>query len=457
MSSNSLRDADIKYVLHPYTNLVNHEAQGPMIAVRGEGVRVFDEKGKDYIEGMAGLWCASLGFSEPRLKDAAMRQFDALPFYHQFSHKSHEPGIRLAEKLINMAPVPMSHVFFANSGSEANDTVMKIVRYMNNALGRSEKKKIIARERGYHGVTVAAASMTGLPLNHRNFDLPIAGVLHTACPHYWRYGLDGESEEQFADRLADELEQMILAEGPDTVAAFIAEPVMGAGGVIVPPATYFAKIQAVLKKYDVLMVADEVICGFGRTGKAWGSLTFGIEPDILTCAKALSASYLPISAVMVNERVYEAVKKGSAEMGVFGHGYTYSGHPIASAVALETLAIYEERGTFDHVAAVGERLQSALSGLASHPLVGHTRGVGLIGALELAANKDSKTAFDPKMGVAAQVVARAEKEGLILRAMAGDIIAFSPPLIITEAEIDEMMARFQRALDAVTDLMSVPV
>lgn len=457
MSSNSLRDADIQYVLHPYTNLANHEAQGPMIAVRGEGVRVFDQNGKDYIEGMAGLWCASLGFSEPRLKEAAMRQFDALPFYHQFSHKSHEPGIRLAEKLVKMAPVPMSHVFFANSGSEANDTVVKIVRYMNNALGRTEKKKIIARQRGYHGVTVAAASLTGLPVNQRNFDVPIPGILHTACPHHWRYGLEGESETQFADRMADELEQMILAEGPDTVAAFIAEPVMGAGGVIVPPETYFAKIQAVLKKYDVLMVADEVICGFGRTGKAWGSLTFGIQPDILTCAKALSASYLPISAVMVNERVYEAVKKGSAEIGTFGHGYTYSGHPIAAAVALETLAIYEERNTFDYVASVGPRLQQALTKLGEHPLIGHTRGVGLIGALELAADKETKTPFDPALGVAAQVVARAEQEGVILRAMAGDIIAFSPPLVISEAEIDDMMARFTRALDAVTERLAVPV
>lgn len=457
MSSNSLRDADTRYVLHPFTNLASHETQGPMMAVRGEGVRIFDDAGKDYIEGMAGLWCASLGFSEPRLKDAAMRQFDSLPFYHQFTGKSSEPGVRLAEKLISMAPAPMSHVFFANSGSEANDTVVKMVRYVNNVLGRPQKKKIIARQRAYHGVTLAAASLCGLPMNHRNFDLPMAGVLHTSCPHYWRYGAEGETAEQFTDRMVNDLETLILAEGPDTVAAFIAEPVMGAGGVVLPPPGYFPRIQAVLKKYDILMVADEVICGFGRTGKAWGSQTFDIQPDILTCAKALSAAFLPISAVMVNERVYEAIKKGSAALGAFGHGYTYSGHPISAAVALETIAIYEDRDLFTHAATVGETLQAHLRRLGGHPLVGDARGVGLVGALELVADKETKTSFDPSMKVAAQIVAEAERQGVILRSMADDIISFSPPLIITKAEIDEMMARFEKALAIVTDRMSVPV
>ncbi|MGC2857757.1 aspartate aminotransferase family protein [Novispirillum sp. DQ9] len=452
MASNALRDADIRTVLHPYTNHAAHEEKGPLIAVRGEGVRIFDDSGKEYIEGMAGLWCASLGFSEPRLKDAAMRQFDALPYYHQFTHKSHAPGIELAERLIAMAPGPdggpMSKVFFANSGSEANDTVVKIVRYLNNALGRPDKKKIIGRQRGYHGITVASGSLTGLPLNHRNFDLPIAGILHAACPHHYRNARPGESEEDFASRCAEELEQMILAEGPETVAAFIAEPVMGAGGVIVPPRTYFAKIQAVLKKYDVLMVADEVICGFGRTGRAWGSETFGIQPDILTCAKALSSAYMPISAVLISEEVYQGVRKGSSEIGSFGHGFTYSGHPVAAAVALETLKIYEERAIFAHAATVGARMQARLSALAAHPLVGEARGVGLIGAVELVADKASKQGFDPALAVGVKVVERAQEEGVILRAMAGDIIAFSPPLIITEAEVDQMFDRFTVALDA---------
>lgn len=453
--SNALRDADIRYVLHPYTNLAAHEEKGPMIAVRGEGVKVFDTAGKEYIEGMAGLWCASLGFSEPRLREAALRQMDALPFFHQFGHKSHAPGIELAERLIGMAPDGLTKVFFANSGSEANDTVVKIVRYMNNILGRPQKKKIIARERAYHGVTVAAASLTGLPVNHRAFDLPIEGVVRTSCPHHYRYARPGESEDAFATRLADELEAQILAEGPETVAAFIAEPVQGAGGVIIPPATYFDKIQAVLKKYDILMVADEVICGFGRTGNAWGSQTYNIRPDILTCAKALSSAYLPISAVLVSDAVYQAVKKGSAEIGSFGHGYTYSAHPVAAAVALETLKIYEERDLFAHTRAVSPTFLKHLTRYADHPLVGNARGIGLVGALELVADKATKESFLPAAAVAARLVELAQEEGLILRSLAGDIVSFCPPLIITDAELDEMFVRFDRAMERLTAQLGI--
>ncbi|GEO81762.1 aspartate aminotransferase family protein [Pararhodospirillum oryzae] len=450
MTSNTLRDADLSYVLHPYTNLVAHETKGPLIAVRGEGVRIFDEKGQDYIEGMAGLWCASLGFNEPRLVEAATRQMQTLPFAHMFNHKSHGPGIELAQALIERAPVPMARAFFANSGSEANDTAIKMIWYMNNALGRPEKKKLIARKRAYHGVTVATASLTSLPANHRDFDLPIDRILHTACPHYYREAQPGESEDAFARRLAAELEEMILAEGPETVAAFFAEPVMGAGGVIVPPETYFQHIQAVLQKYDVLLVADEVICGFGRTGRYWGSQTFDMKPDILTCAKALSSAYLPISAVLVNERVYEALKSNSGKIGTFGHGYTYSAHPVAAAVALETVRLYDERDILGNVATSGARMQARLQALTAHPLVGQARGVGLIGALELVEDKATKRAFDPARAVAPKVVERAQDHGVILRAMAGDAIAFSPPLIISEAEVDEMIDRFTRALDEVT-------
>ncbi|WP_413208264.1 aspartate aminotransferase family protein [Rhodospirillum sp. A1_3_36] len=449
MSSNTLRDADLTYTLHPYTNLVAHESKGPLIAVRGEGVRIYDDAGKDYIEGMAGLWCASLGFSEPRLAEAAARQMAELPFFHMFTHKSHAPGIQLSEALVTRAPVPMARAFFCNSGSEANDTAIKMIWYMNNALGRPEKKKLIARKRGYHGVTVAAASLTGLPANHRDFDLPIANILHTSDPHYYRQGKPGESEEEFSKRCADELEALILEEGPETVAAFFAEPVMGAGGVIVPPKGYFDHIQAVLKKYDVLLVADEVICGFGRTGTYWGSQQFGMKPDILTCAKALSSAYLPISAVLVSEPVYAAIRENSAKIGTFGHGYTYSAHPVAAAVALETLAIYDERNILDQVALSGARLQERLRALASHPLVGDARGVGLIGALELVADKETKANFDPALGVGAKVADQAQENGVITRAMAGDILAFSPPLIITPTEVDEMMNKVTAALDTV--------
>ncbi len=319
---------DIASSLHPYTNLKLHQSQGPLVISEGDGVFVKDEDGKSYIEGLAGLWCVSLGFSERRLVEAAYRQMLKLPSYHTFSHKAHPVGIELAEKLLSIAPVPMSKVFFVNSGSEANDTVVKLVWYYNNALGRPKKKKILSRVKAYHGVTVASASLTGLPNNHRDFDLPIANILHVDCPHWYRFGQPGESEEAFATRLAQNLEQRILSEGPETVAAMIGEPLMGAGGVLLPPVTYWEKIQAVLKKYEVMLISDEVICGFHRTGNTWGATTYGMKPDMITCAKALSSGYLPIGAVMITEEIYSALVKESEKIGVFAHGFTYSGHPV---------------------------------------------------------------------------------------------------------------------------------
>ena len=443
---NSAASRDKAYYLHPYTNLKTHEDVGPLVIERGEGVHVFDDGGKAYIEGMAGLWCTSLGFGEERLVEAATRQLRKLPFYHAFTHKAHDPGIDLAEALIKIAPVPMSKVFFTNSGSEANDTVVKLVWYYNNALGRPHKKKIIARQKGYHGVTVASASLTGLPHLHRDFDLPIAGILHTDCPHFYRYGEEGETEEDFATRLADQLEQLILAEGPDTIAAFIAEPVMGAGGVIVPPATYFDKIQPVLKRYDILFIADEVICGFGRTGSMFGTQTYNLQPDIITVAKALSSAYLPIAAVMISEPIYQAMVRQSEKIGTFGHGYTYSGHPVSAAVALETLKIYEERDIVSHVRTVAPHLQDGLRRFRDHPLVGEVRGIGLIAGVEIVADKATKAPFDPKLGIGGHVARFAQEHGLIVRAM-GDSIGFSPPLIITSAELDDLVTRFGKALD----------
>ena len=446
---NSAASRDIAFHVHGYTNLKKHEERGPLIITGGSGIRVTDDTGKSYIEGLAGLWCTSLGFQEDRLIEATTRAMKTLPYYHGFAHKTAEVTIDLAEKLISIAPVPMSKVLFANSGSEANDLAVKLIWYYNNALGRPEKKKIISRLRGYHGITVASGSLTGLPLMHRDFDLPIEGILHTDCPHYYRGAEDGETEEDFATRCAENLENMIIDEGPDTVAAFFAEPVMGAGGVIVPPPTYFEKIQAVLKKYDVLMVADEVICGFGRTANMWGTQTFGMKPDMITCAKALSSAYIPIAALMISEPIYQALVKQSEKLGLFGHGSTYGGHPVAAAVALETLKIYEERNIVDHVRAVSPRLQDGLREFSDHPLVGEVRGVGLVGALEFVSDKASKEAFDPKVGFGAYFQGQAESEGLIIRAI-GDTIAVCPPLIIVEDEIDELLGCLGRALDATT-------
>jgi 4-aminobutyrate--pyruvate transaminase len=444
---NSAAARDIAYSVHPYTNLKRHLETGPLVITRGEGVRVFDEAGNAYIEGLAGLWCTALGFSEERLVDAAMRGLRSLPFYHGFGGKAAEPAIDLAEALIRLSPVPMSKVLFANSGSEANDTAIKLIWYYNNAIGRAEKKKIICRTRAYHGVTIASASLTGLPANHRDFDLPIARILHTDCPHHYRIALPGESEDAFAQRLADNLEQLILREGPDTVAAFFAEPVMGAGGVIVPPATYFDRIQPVLSRHDVLLVADEVICGFGRTGNYWGSQTYRLRPDILTCAKALSSGYMPISAVLVSEPIWQAMVAESSKIGVFGHGYTYSGHPVAATVALEALRIYAERNIVDHVRRVAPVLQDGLRTYRDHPLIGEVRGIGLVAAAELVRDKDTKEPFAPTDGVGPYLARRAEANGLIIRSLVGDVIAFSPPLIIEAADIEEMLVRFGRALD----------
>jgi 4-aminobutyrate--pyruvate transaminase len=371
-----------------------------------------------------------------------------LPYYHSFTSKSHGPMIELAEMLVQRAPVPMSRAFFANSGSEANDSVVRMVWYFNNALGRPRKKKIIGRLKGYHGITVASASLTGLPNNHRSFDVPLPGFLHTITPHFYHGASPGETEEQFSARCARELEQLILAAGPDTVAAMWAEPIMGAGGVLVPPKGYFAAIQPVLKKYDVLLVADEVICGFWRTGHYWGSQTFGVQPDILVCAKALSSAYLPISGVLVNDRVFQALADESHAIGTFGHGFTYSGHPVPAAVAVETLRIYDEERIGDHVAEVGPYLQHGLRArFADHPLVGEVRGVGLIGAFELIADKDTHKNFDPALKMGLRVQKLGEAHGVIVRAAPNDTIAFSPPLIITKPEIDELLDGVSRAMD----------
>jgi 4-aminobutyrate--pyruvate transaminase len=441
---------DISHHLHPYTQLRQHEQEGPLVIVRGEGVRVFDERGKGYIEGMAGLWCASLGFSESRLAEAAHRQMQTLPYYHSFSGKVPGPVTELVEAMMRWAPTPAlarGHVLFANSGSESNDTAFKLVHYYWNARGKPAKKKIIARDKAYHGVTAAAASMSGIASMHTHFDLPLPGIVRVSCPHFYRFGRAGETPEAFVARLAQELEDTIAREGADTIGAFIAEPVQGAGGVIVPPAGYFAAVQAILKKHDILFIADEVITGFGRLGERFGTNVFDLQPDMLTVAKMLTSAYVPMSALYVSDAIYQAVADTSAAVGTFGHGYTYSGHPLACAVALETLRIYEGDDVVGHVKRVAPRLQDGLRRFAAHPLVGDVRGLGLIGALELSADPATRQPFDAARGVGAHFVKRAQAHGLITRVLGGDVIAFSPPLIIDEAEIDAMLDGAGRALD----------
>lgn len=447
MTLTNAQARDVEALIHPYTNLARHREVGPLILERGRGIRVFDNRGRDYIDAMAGLWCVSLGYNEERLIEAATKQMRELPYSHIFAGRSHEPGIELAEKLKEVAPFTASKVFFANSGSEANDTQIKLAWYYWNAKGKPAKKKIISRTKAYHGVTLVSASLTGLPNNHRGFDLPFAGILHADCPHAYHHAEPGESDDAFAARLAANLEVLIEREGPETIAAFIAEPVMGAGGVIIPPATYFDRIQPVLAKHDILFIDDEVICGFARTGNYWGAQTYNMRPHTLSCAKALSSAYLPISAMLMHEEMYQAMLDQSRAIGTFGHGFTYSAHPVAAAVAVETLKIYEERNIVAHVRRVAPAFLKRIAKLREHPIVGEAVGVGLLGGVELVADKTARTNF-PAAKIAGMACANfAQEEGIFTRAMLNDRLAFCPPLIITEAEIDEMFDRFTRALD----------
>jgi len=453
MSLNSSTNAerDVANVLHPLTDLATFKERGPLIIERGEGIYVYDEQGREYIEGISGLWCAALGFSESELVEAAHEQMKKLPFYHSFMGRSTLPGIALAERLVAMAPFDASKVFFVNSGSEANDTQIKLIWHYNNAIGRPQKKKIISRQKAYHGSTIGAGSLTGLPAFHEDFDLPIANILHTDCPNYYHNAEPGESEEAYSTRLAANLDDLIQREGPDTVAAFIAEPVMAAGGLLPPPATYFAKVQEVLRRYDILFIADEVVTGFCRTGNMFGCETFAIQPDTMSLAKQLSSAYLPIAAVVIPEFMYEAFVDQSRKLGVFAHGMTYGGHPVTAAVALRTMELIEERDILKHVRSVIPTFEKRINDLADHPLIGNTRTAGLLGAVEIVADKPSKRPFDPDRTVGKYCASACESEGLMARAF-GDTMGLCPPLIITESEINEMFDRLTRALDR-TDAM----
>lgn len=447
MKPNSDAARDVAYHVHAQTNLDAHLKDGPFIVVRGDGACVIDDAGKRYIDAMAGLWSAALGFSEKRLAEAAYRQLLELPYCSTFAHRTSPALIELSERLVGIAPAGLTRALYANSGSEAVDTALKLVWYFWNAHGKPEKKKVLAREKAYHGSTVASASLTGLPRMHADFDLPIARIIRAPCPHYWKGANDGETEAAFAARMVAEIEAIILKEGPGTVGAFFAEPLQGAGGVIPPPAGYFAGVEALCRKYDILLIADEVICGFGRTGNMWGSETYDLKPDMLTCAKALTASYIPMAALLVNERVFAAMVEESRKITLFGHGFTYSGHPVAAAVALETLKIYEERDIVAMARLRAPLLQEGLRQYKDHPLVGEVRGVGLIAGVELAEDRAARKPFDPARGAGAIVQAEAKARGVLVRAL-GDTVAFCPPLMIPDDDLRAVVARFGEALDA---------
>ncbi|MBX3529221.1 MAG: aminotransferase class III-fold pyridoxal phosphate-dependent enzyme [Rhizobiaceae bacterium] len=442
----NLQVRDVESLLHPYTPIHRLRETGTMVVERGEGVYVVDTQGRRYIEGMSGLWCAGLGFGDEEMIEAATEQLRTLPYYHLFGAKSLEPAIELAEKLKEMAPIPISKVFFTSSGSEANDTQVKFAWYMNNARGKPNKKKIISRMKAYHGVTVMSASLTGLPGNHTGWDLPVDRVLHTDCPHFYRFGKDGESEAEFTARVVRSLADLIEREGPDTIAAMIAEPVMGAGGVIIPPKGYYEAIGALLAQHDIIMIDDEVINGFGRTGNWWGCQTMGMTPTTISAAKQLTAAYAPLGAVMVPEDIYQSYLDHSAKIGTFGHGFTYGGHPLGCALGVKAIEIYQKRDIVGHVRRVSPTFARRMARIAEHPLVGEARHVGLVGGVELVADKASKRPFDAKKAVGPTTAKFVEAEGAILRAL-GDTIALCPPMIISEAELDAMFDCLERALD----------
>ena len=431
-------------IVYPTTNLKHVEQ---LNIVRGDGVYVYDNSGKEYLEGLAGLWCASLGYGNAELIEAITDQLKTLSYSHMFGGRTHNVVIRLAEQLSEMLPVKNSKIFFANSGSEANDSHIKMLRYYFNVTGEPQKKKIIALERSYHGVTVASAALTGLPANHTHFDLPVdaLGVIRAESPHYYRGRKDNETEREFCERIIGNLEDLILRENPETIAAFVAEPIGGASGVVVAPENYFPEVENLLTKYDIMLWSDEVICGFGRTGSPFGCQTMGFNPQLVSLAKQLSSAYLPISASVIPEYMHEAMIEPSSKVGVFGHGYTYTGHPAACAAALKTLEIYKRDNLFEHAAEMGEYLQTRLKEFDSHPLVGEVRGRGLLAAVELVANKDSGEAFDDT-SVGAYAKQTCQDNGLLIRAVGGNSIAFCPPLIITTDQIDEMVDKFSLSI-----------
>ncbi len=444
LTNTQMRDAEA--LLHAYTNTPALRETGAQMIAKGSGIHVFDDAGKPYIEGMSGLWCAGLGFGNEELVEAATKQMRELPYYHVFSGKSHEPAVELAEKIKDVTPGNMARVIYQSSGSEANDTQVKLAWYYNNALGRPEKKKIISRKKGYHGVTIVAASMTGLPYNHADFDLPVDRIKHTSTPHYWREGHPGETQEEFSARLAQDLSDLIAAEGPDTIAAFIAEPVMGAGGVITPPKGYFEAIMPILHEHDILCISDEVICGFGRTGNWFGAETFNMQPTSISMAKQLTGGFIPLSAVAINRDMADVIEANSGKVGLLGHGFTYGGHPVGCAVGIKTLEIYQRDNIVGKVARQAPAFKAHLDRLSQHPLVGEARASGLMGALELSPDGTPKT-FEHPGKVGAKAATEMLSRGVILRAI-GDSLAFCPPMIITDAELDALFAPVEDALDA---------
>ncbi|AZO52349.1 MAG: aspartate aminotransferase family protein [Mesorhizobium sp.] len=451
-----ISEKDRNAVLHPFTQLKDF-ATGklgePTIVETGKGIRIQDAHGNQLIDGFAGLYCVNVGYGRTEVAEAISRQAFRLAYYHSYAaHTTDELAI-LSDRLVKMAPGKMSKVFYGMSGSDANETQAKLVWYYNNLRGKPTKKKIISRERGYHGCSVVSGSMTGMSFYHDHMDLPLPQIVHTGVPHHYWGATPGETELEFSARRGEELDQLIERLGPDNVGGFIGEPVLGTGGITPPPEGYWQAIQAVLKKHDVLLIADEVITGFGRTGSMFGSQHYGIEPDLITIAKGLTSAYFPLSAAIVGEKVYKVLEDGADKVGAFSHGYTYSGHPIGAAAANAVLDIVEKEDLPGNARDVGAFFQAQLQEkFAQLPLVGEVRGVGLMAAIEFVADRGKKKRFDPSLKVGARISKAARDRGLIVRAMPhGDILGFAPPLVTTKSEVEEIIGIAESAVRFVMD------
>jgi putrescine aminotransferase len=432
------------YLLHPFVNNAELKQKGARIMSKADGIYIWDDQGNKYIDAFAGLWCVNLGYGRDSMADVASKQMKTLPYYNLFFNTSNQPAIELAKELAKLAPEHINHAFFCGSGSEANDTIFRMARRYWDLQGKSNKKIFIGRKNGYHGSTVAGASLGGMGYMHKQGDLPIQGVEHINQPYWFAEG--GElSPEEFGLQRAQELESKIVELGEDNVAAFIAEPIQGAGGIIIAPDTYWPEIQRIVKKYNVLLVVDEVICGFGRTGNWFASDMLNIKPDFIPIAKGLSSGYLPIGGVLIADHVADVLM--SNDSADFNHGYTYSGHPVCAAVALENLRILQDEKIIETIQSVtGPHLTKQLDTLKDHPLVGEIRSVGMLGAIEIAADKESRARFDSDGTAGSMCRDIALSQGLILRAT-GDTLLLSPPLIITCEQIDDIISKIKTTLD----------
>ncbi|MBB3938608.1 L-2,4-diaminobutyrate transaminase [Novosphingobium fluoreni] len=444
--ADELARLDQRSQFHPFTGVADLAKEGPTVMTGGQGVRVRDAHGREYLDGMAGLWCVNLGYGRKEITEAIAKQSERLSFFHTFNGMTTDVVAECADALLKRAPVPMSRVFFGASGSDANETQLKLIWYYNNLRGKPEKKKIIARQYSYHGSGVATGSLTGLPSMHNFFDLPQGPIIHVSAPYYYRKAPEGMSERDFSRHLAKELEETIEREGAHTIAAFFAEAVMGAGGLIPPPEGYFDEIGPILKKHDILLVADEVVSGFGRLGTYWGSQTYGYEPDLITSAKGVTSGYFPMSVCFISPKVWDVIEGAQDRTGVFGHGYTYSAHPVGAAAALAALKLIDELKVVENVADVGPYLLGNLKDkLGQHPHIGDIRGKGLMLGVELVQDRASKEAFPPANRTGREILKAAAKRGLITRAL-GDTLVFAPPLVINREESDELVEKFALAV-----------